>query len=265
MKRGASLFLVAMVLAGCGSRGDIESLRAENQQLKARIGELQRALDDERNGAARLLARARGEMDSGKLDAARATLVALQSRHPESREASEARALGLSIAASIERATKEQEQRKRVAAARMKTSFDEVRGITWYRDRETPVSGTFVEFYFGDFKTSGLGPLRFEAHFQGDDWLFVSKMTIKADEQVFPLDLGEWAHDNGSGVVWEWVDVKVEAQLLKVLNAMLDARKTIVRFNGATYYEDHVLTAGERSSMKAVMAAYVNLGGSLPQ
>ena len=265
MKRAGSLFLLMMILAGCGPRGDVERLRVENQQLKATIADVQRALDEERNGAATLLARARAELDSGKLDAARATLATLQSRHPDSREANEAKSLVASITATLERASKEQEQHKRAAAARMKTSLDEVRGITWYKDRETPVLGSFVALYFGDFKTSGLGPLRFKAQFEGDDWLFVSNMSIKADEQVFPLDVAEWTRDNGSSLVWEWADVDVDARLLKVVKAMLAAKKTIIRFNGAKYYKDHVLAASERSSMNAVLTAYMNLGGKLPQ
>jgi len=264
MKRALSPFVLALLLAACGSQGEVERLKAENQQLKGRIADLQSALDEERTGPAKLLARARGEMDSGKLDAAQATLDLLQKRHPASREANEARTLVDSIRANLEKANKEEEKHKREAAARMKTSVDEVRGITWYKDRETPVLGTYVTLYFGDFKASGLGPLRLKAQYQSDDWLFVVNMVVKADEQVFPLKLGEWKRDNSSGAIWEWADVEVDADLLKVLRAMLAAKKVTVRFNGDKYYRDHVLTTSERSSMNAVITAYANLGGRLP-
>ncbi|ARC79604.1 hypothetical protein AXW93_12340 [Pseudomonas aeruginosa] len=102
-------------------------------------------------------------------------------------------------------------------------------------------------------------PLRLKFQYYDDDWLFVRGLTIKADDKVFTLPGVEFKRDNGSGSIWEWSDEPVSD--FAMLDAVLAAKKVIIRFEGQQYYSDFVLPNAQKVAMKEVLLAWERYGG----
>src|SRR5690606_27675780 len=103
--------------------------------------------------------------------------------------------------------------------------------------------------------------LRVVFQYFGDDWLFVRHITLKADDRVFELPF-DAKRDNSGGKVWEWSDLPLDGQTTKAVEAMLSAKKTIIRFEGDKYRKDFTLSPQQRKAIANVAIAHAALGGS---
>lgn len=88
---------------------------------------------------------------------------------------------------------------------------------------------------------------------------------IKADDQRFDIDpdYSDVERDNGSGAIWEWYDYAAERSDVKLVQAVIASKKTILRYNGQQYYSDREITAAEKQALQNVLDAFVALGGDL--
>ena len=273
-------------LAACGpSSTEFEKLKDENKSLKVEIEQL-------KNGASRLLGKAKADIEGEKYAQALAALKALKERHPESTEYKSASAMigiaekGLAEAAEqvkrdaaqkaaqakrdaaqkAAQAKQAEEEKKRLLASatkRMKTSVDKLEGITWYKDAGTPVSSTNVHLYFGK-KASGPPWLRFRIFYKAKDWLFIRSYFVVADGKRIEGPLVNFESDYGSGSIWEWADDGVNANQYQMVQTIMNSKSATIRLTGDKYYRDHEISAAEKQRMKNVMAAYEASGGTKP-
>lgn len=273
MKKGFYVLGLSVALAGCGNadRDQAQSLKTQVSQLQAEVANLKTQLDEEKNGAARLMANAKASLAANNSDAASKTFNDLIARHPGTAEAVESRALLASIEAKrlAEAQAKKAEADKkaesdRLAAAQaeknLSKNVDEVRGITWISHRSEPITKDYMSLYFGTDKGSAASyPLRLKFHYFADDWLFVESVTVKADDETFNLGEIDFKRDNAAGSVWEWSDEPLRNRAM--VDKVVASKKTIIRFNGRQYYHDFVLPESQKTAMKEIISAWQGRGG----
>lgn len=158
--------------------------------------------------------------------------------------------------------SREQEQRAAIAAMRTKT--DEIEGITWYHDRSTTPydNNNSFHLYIGR-RGEGQPWLRLRLQYVGDDWLFIEKYTIAADDRRFTIvaGYGNVERDNEGGEVWEWYDIPAGSTEIAIVESVIDAKKAIIRSEGKTYRKDRTITAIEKQALRRVLTAYEAMGG----
>ncbi|PWW81845.1 hypothetical protein CR164_08485 [Prosthecochloris marina] len=277
MKTLTSVLIVAFLfLFGCEnndgiSRGEYEKLKAENKELKA-------ALEDCRQGPKKRFNQAKSLFEKKNYDQCKAELVMLIDKYPGTSEAVQAKELLdatekalQKIAAEKERVEKEkaekEAQRLANATNKMRKKYDDIKGITWYRDKTSPrYLNTRTDFgaYIGKEK-DGAPWLRLKIRYVADEWLFIEKYIIKADDHVYEITesrYGEIETDHGGGKIWEWLDRYVGPHEYSIIKAVADAKDAKIRFVGGQYDKDRVITTREKQALKNILNAYEALGGS---
>lgn len=264
------MFLLS--LAGCGpSQTDLDKARKHSLELEAQVKALQSELDDIKFGANQLLTKAKIAYESKQDGEAKKILQDLLKRHPSSSESVDAKKLLSQVDARITetetqkklaKAQKLEEERKALdrITINMRKEIDEIKGITWISHRNAPILANYITLYFGTSKNSVANyPLRMKINYYGDDWLFVRSVTVKADDKVYELGRLDFERDNGSGSVWEWVDLPVKD--FDLVNHLMTAKRVIVRFEGNQYYKDFTLPQKQQMQMREVYKAWTLMGG----
>lgn len=265
-----AVFLLS--LAGCGpSQSELDQARKKTLELESQVKALKSELDDIKFGANQLLTKAKIAYDSNQDGEAKRLLTDLLKRHPTSPESADAESLLAKVDARIAETEKQiqlakeqkiKEERKALEriTVNMRKDTDEIKGITWISHRNKPILANYISFYFGTNKNNAADyPLRVKIHYYGDDWLFVRSVTVKADDKVYELGRLDFERDNGSGSVWEWVDLPVKD--FDMLNHWMSAKRVIVRLEGNQYYKDFTLSQKQQMQMREVYQAWKLMGG----
>ena len=144
----------------------------------------------------------------------------------------------------------------------MRKRVDQVDKITWYSDKSTPsynnVNATYL--YLGD-DASGPG-MRFKIQYAAHNWLFIQSAIIVIDGEKRGSLGGEWKRDHDTRI-WEWIDVPVSRDNIKLVRDMANAKKVLIRFEGRQYQKDREVSATELKAMRNILEAYKELGGTL--
>lgn len=272
MKQLLLLVPALILISGCGpSQQECDQARKRAAELEVQVAALRMELEDVKFGANQLLTKAKSAYEEKKDAEAKRILAELLKRHPSSPESGEAMMLLAQVdsrIAVVDQQRKREEERKaqeaRLALERaignMKKSTDEIKGITWVRHRNAPISGKYVSVYFGSNKDSAASyPLRIQFQYYGDGWLFVRSVTVKADDKVYELGKLEFERDHSSGSVWEWIDMPVKDH--QMLNHWMNAKRVVVRFNGDQYYSDFTLPQSQQAQLREVYQAWKVMGG----
>ena len=98
----------------------------------------------------------------------------------------------------------------------------------------------------------------FRIQYVADNWLFIDRYTIKADDAVFEVvpTRDQLNRDNGGGDIWEWFEVPVGTREQSIIDAIVRAKTVTVRHQGKQYHKDRVLPPAEIERMKQVQAAF---------
>lgn len=273
MRKPFFLGIALAFLAGCGpSQQEYEQANKRAVELEAQVAALSAELEDVKFGANRLLTQAKVAYETKNEAEAKTLLTHLLERHPLSLESGEAKSLLAQVDSRIaaaeqqrkreeERKAREERQAIERAIGNMKKSTDEIKEITWFSHRNTPILAKYVSAYFGS-KNGEVGyyPLRLKLQYYGNDWLFVHSITVKADDKVYDLGELEFKRENSSGSVWEWIDVPVTDY--EMLKHWMTAKRVVVRFNGDKYYDDFTLPKAQQAQLREVYQAWMVMGGT---
>lgn len=147
----------------------------------------------------------------------------------------------------------------------LKTEVDKVSGITWYKPSTYPYyanSRSYVLPYIGQRDSSTW--LRLKFHYTGDNWLFFEKITISIDGENYYKTYSYYdvERDNGSGDVWEWVDISPTTSDIEMLKQIANSKETIVRFQGDNYHYDLTVKSSDKTAINQVLTAYEALKNS---
>lgn len=143
----------------------------------------------------------------------------------------------------------------------MRQEVDKVTDITCYKPQH---SSRFVndrsDFYCCVLSPKGEKPqLRLHFQYVAEEWLFIRRVVIKADDKSFTLDdfgFSGIKTDNGNGKVWEWHDRPVGVKEREMLNAIATASRVIVRYEGSKYHHDRDLSVAEVERIFTALIAY---------
>lgn len=265
----STLFLL-LNLFGCGiSQDQYDALKSENETLKKQIDEL-------KFGADRLLNQAQSNIDSRDYNSAKSVLEQLLSRHPGTSQAKEAEKIIVTVDKQIKEQNvakeKETEKQKKLAkeklsnaTKKLRSSYDDIKGITWYRDKGTPEYANYTSFhlYMGKEKY-GKPWLRFRIQYSADDWLFIESFVIKTAYGSYTIDTkyGEVERDNGSGGIWEWYDISLDNKTYQIVKSVIDSKDVKLRHVGKQYHKDRTISEKEKQGLQNILDAYFALGGT---
>lgn len=160
---------------------------------------------------------------------------------------------------------KKEKQRLADATKKMRKKYDDMNGITWYRDRTSPQYTNYNGFFAYIGKEEGSNPwLRLRIQYAADDWLFIEKYIIKVDGRIYTISeekYGEIETDNGSGGIWEWLDRTVNQNEFEIIKAVANGENVKIRFVGKQYHKDKTITSKQKLALRNVLDTYEALGG----
>ena len=253
MRYFISLILTGVVLVSC-----------QDQESLLRIQELETQLDECQNGADKLAAMLEADFKEEKDSSVFELYQKIKSTHPEYPRITELEKMAIESSKRIMDKEKarlrkiEEEKEARLSAVnKLKKNTDDVSGNTFYQTKRFTHynNENLVSLYIG-FKTSAW--LRMKASYYGDDWIFFDKMYLSYDGNTREIIFNQYQDkdsDNGSGNVWEWVDIAVDKALIDYLGAFLDSENAKIRFQGK-YTNTRTLSKKEKTAMKEVLLAF---------
>jgi len=145
----------------------------------------------------------------------------------------------------------------------LRKEVDDVRSTTSYSHLDSPKfvnTQSDLSCYFAA-TNAGTPTLRLKIQYVADEWLFIRKFTIKADDKTFTLSGEGIERDNGSGNIWEWYNKPVGPSERKLLDAIGSADSVTLRYEGDQYVKDRVLSDEEIARVRHVLLAYQIMGG----
>jgi hypothetical protein len=216
-----------------------------------------------KHGAAQELALAKKAIESKYFDSAIDHAQSVIESHPESPEAKEATIVIEQAKSSKEAAKAEAERELKKAMSNMKKDYDKMREINIWHDSAMPLYvnvKSWVGAYIMEPK-NGTPYLRFAIYYVASDWLFVEKYLFDIDGKKYVIappkyGAGSITTDNGSGGIWETLDILAEGDALVILNALSVAKDATIRYEGKDYYRDRNVGQKEREAIKNTLKAF---------
>lgn len=273
MNKVTLISIISIFLMGsCGiPQEEFDKIQSENKELKQQLEECQ-------FGADKLLNQATAYFENKEFEKCKSEVAILLEKHSGSKEAKTGQELiekanieiqKLKEEKKKEQAKREKEEKQRLANAtkKMRKSYDDMKGITWYYDKTSPQyvnSRTNIYSYIGK-KENSKPFLRFVIQYVADDWLFIEKYIIKVDGKTYTVTeekYGEIETDNGGGI-WEWLDRSADSDEFEIMKAVANGKEVKIRFSGKKYHKDRTVTTKEKVAMKNVINAYEALGGKM--
>jgi len=100
--------------------------------------------------------------------------------------------------------------------------------------------------------------LRLVCDYTADDWIFFEKITFAVDEERYYklFNYRDVTRDNAWGDIWEYVDIEVGEEEIKLLTEIANSEKTIVRFEGDDYYDDFTVSKKDKEAIKQMLLVY---------
>lgn len=144
---------------------------------------------------------------------------------------------------------------------KLKPKVDEFKGITWYKHPSEPAyrnSRSSIYAYIGK-RTYGDPFLRLVTQYTDDSWLFIKKVQVNVDGEVFTLTVADsyrFEGDNGYGGIWEWKDELPNAAQLNIMRKIGEAKKVTIRYTGSQYYDEKRMQTKDIKALKEVLLAY---------
>lgn len=279
MKRVLHLLLILIfIFSSCGKpnkKNDSEKLTTEKSEVQLEI---------EKPNAEKLLNNANTFFLNKKFEESKKELRILLKKHPNSKEVTEAKILLNEANSELDKIEKEEElileeqkkQKKIIieqATKKMRKKVDKLENITWYRDKSSPQHTNYNGFflYIGD-KGFNYPTLRLRIQYKDSDWLFIEKYIIYVDGlkyKTIETKYGDVERDNGSGGVWEWLDIPVTTYNDDIVNdfdvirAIINGKNVKIKYIGKQYSKVKTITKTEKNALKNVLEVYKVLGGEI--
>jgi len=156
---------------------------------------------------------------------------------------------------------KAEEKRKADVLAKMRVKTDDIKKVSFYSDKTTPerADTNNINLYIIKSLESDSKVLKLRIQYEGDNWLFIQKYTIKADDKILEIIPPEVERDNYANV-WEWSDFAPSDEQINHLIAVVNSKEAKIRYEGPTYQKDRIITQAEKTAIKNVLEAYKALG-----
>lgn len=273
MKKCLSLLFVFAFIAACVPSNkyeealkENEKLQKENKALSARVELLQDELVKYQTSPEALFSKAKECYLSKDRKALENVLSQLKRYHPGSTETNKTAGLLKELDTELEKARAAEEAKaaaekaKRMQAVKkLKSSYDDVSGITWYYNPYFTHynNSNHVSIYMGK-RESGTPWLRLVMSYYGDNWIFFENAYLSYDGSTMEIPFNRYDDkktDNSGGSVWEWIDVPVDNSILSFLKQLVEGKTAKMRLSGK-YTHTKSLSTSEINGIKDVLLAY---------
>ena len=92
--------------------------------------------------------------------------------------------------------------------------------------------------------------------YYGQNWLFVDRITVVADDFRWESTRSDFQRDHSSGTVWEWRSFSLsDSEVRAMIDQVVHADQAIVRFYGTQYYRDLNVTERMQEDIAALLRA----------
>ncbi len=278
MKRVLHLLLILIfIFSSCGksNKNDSEKLITEKTEVQLEI---------EKPNAEKLLNNANTFFLNKKIEECKKELRILLKKYPTSKEATEAKILLNKADVELDKIRIEEElikeeqikKKKSIieqATKKMRKKVDKLENITWYRDITSPQYTNYNGFflYIGD-RGFDYPTLRLRIQYKDSDWLFIEKYIIYVDGlkyKTIETKYGDVERDNGTGGVWEWLDIPVNKNSEDIINdfdvirAIIEGEDVKLKLIGKQYSKVKTITKTQKNALKNVLEVYKVLGGEI--
>lgn len=251
----------AIFVCSCGNNkteNENKALYAKVDSLQNVIEQLHKELEGYKFSPEKLCVNAEKLFTENNDSKLKEILAKLYQYHPE---ASEVKIVEDYLATIANNRAKEQEQ---IKAERMKAvdvltkKYDDINGTTWYYSKVTNhrVWSNMASLYIG--KDDSRVWLRLKMSYYGDDWIFFENayLSYEGNTQVISFDrYRDKESENSGGMVWEWIDVNVDSDLLSYLHKFVKGETPKMRLSGK-YTKTRILSSKEIKSMQEILVAY---------
>ena len=164
-------------------------------------------------------------------------------------------------AASYEQAIEaEREQLQRTARAlegRLVRTTAEFDGSSWGRHPSSPRFQDIRNYVTLYLIESGSGQKTMELFFNytsRSGWLFVESASINIDGETTRVPVGQWFRDNDTEI-WEFASMRGDAAVA-LARKIADADRAVIRFNGQQFYDDYVVSDGDKRVIREMLAMW---------
>jgi len=257
MKKTILLFTIIIALGACSNK-------KKEAKLENRISELETQLDECKNGADKLLAKINISYDNENFESVKSIYFEFENRHPEATEFQEAKTIYNNVL-KVEEANRKEAERiaakekadKLKALDKLKKKYDDVSGITWYKQPYfTHYTNTnLTSIYMGENSSSRW--LRLKMSYRGDDWIFFEHAYLSYDGNTKEIIFNKYddKESDNDGGVWEWIDLTVNKDVESFLREFAKSKNAKMRLTGK-YTKTRKLTYNERKGILDVLNGY---------
>ena len=235
-------------------------------ELQSRITDLEKQLDECKNGEEKLFTNIKSMYDKKNYKAASSYYTELLNKFPASSYLKEAKEIFYKSNIEIKKEheatakTKAAEEAKKTASlTKLNKKYDDVSGTTWYKQKYfTHYSNTNkVSLDLGHKK--GMEPwLNLTMSYTGEDWIFFDHAYLSYDGNTREIVYDKYRDketDNGSGGVWEWITVSVNEAQIEWLKEFAKSPNAKMRLTGK-YEKTRNLSNQERQGISDIIAGY---------
>lgn len=276
--RKALHLLIIFIFSSCGKpnkKNDSEKLTTEKSEVQLII---------EKPNSEKLINNANTFFLNKKFEECNKELRILLKKYPTSNEVTEAKILQNKADVELEKTRIEEELIKEEqikknkikieqATNKMRKKVDKLDNITWYRDKTSPQYTNYNGFflYIGD-RGINYPSLRLRIQYKGDSWLFIEKYIIYVDGfkyKTIETEYGDVERDNGTGGVWEWLDIPINKNSEDIVNdfdvirAIIKGKDVKLKLIGKQYSKVKTITKTQKNALKNVLEVFKVLGGDL--
>lgn len=255
----SATIVFSFLFSGCSDK-------EKEAMLESQINQLEQELDDCQNGADKLLAKIQIAFEKENWEDVKVHFSVLESRHPESVEFQHAIIIHESVLRleekqrlEAENLLKKQEEERLSALKKLKKNYDDVSGITWYKNPYFTHYDDLnkTSLYMGQRK-GGKPWMILKMSYTGEDWIFFEKALLSYDGNTLEIPFNEYEDkesDNSGGKVWEWIQVSVTPEIETYLRDFCQAKSPKMRLSGK-YTETRTLSYSEKKAIRDVLNGY---------
>lgn len=262
MKTQKIILVLASVLACSCTSSELEKkisvLQRENAVLRDSLRIVLNELDVYRYDPEKLCVNVDKFYKNGEMDSLQNIFEILDKYHPESKEYKKVAGYINKIKEQQAREKEEAEKERMAAVNKLRKEYDDIKHITWYYNPyfKHYNNTNKISLYIGQDKTNVW--LRMQISYTGDDWIFFDEVYLSCDGDTYQVNFDRYKEkesDNGSGEVWEWIDVSATPDLQSFLYKMIKGKNVKVRMTGK-YSNTRKITSTELKALKDVLLAY---------
>lgn len=227
----------------------------KEEQLSKKILELENELENCKYGEEKLTGLIINSFESKDYNKVIETFNSFSNKFPGSARLNSMKELNDAAQKKIS----EEKELKKASVKKLKLDYDDVRGISWYKQKyfKHYSNTNRASIYIGKEKDS-MPFLRLQLSYTGDDWIFFENAYLSHDgdtKQIFFDEYQEKDSDNGNGAVWEWIDVKIDDSQVSWFRKFAESKNAKMRLSGK-YTKDRNLTPQERQGILDVLNGY---------